>query len=170
LTPKFKFNIELMRAADGEAVREIYLQGISTGNATFETTAPEWDAWDSAHLPSCRLVAREDKRADAHILGWAALSPVSKRNVYAGVAEVSLYIAEDSRGQGIGKALLSALIERSEAEGIWTLQAGIFSENTLSIGLHRSLGFRVVGTRERIGKLQGRWRDVVLMERRNGIL
>jgi len=152
--------------ADWDAVRAIYLEGIATHNATFETSAPEWDAWDRGHLPACRLAARED----GALLGWAALSPVSGRCVYAGVAEVSIYVAERARGQGVGRALLAALVAASEAHGLWTLQAGIFPENTASIALHRRAGFRIVGTRERLGRMHGRWRDVVLLERRSALL
>jgi L-amino acid N-acyltransferase YncA len=151
-----------MRTEDWESVRAIYVQGIATGNATFEQTAPDWEAWDAAHLPACRLVARKGSA----VLGWAALSPWSRRQVYAGVAEVSVYVAEEARGRGVGAALLSALVGESELQGIWTLQAGIFPENAASIRLHERFGFRVVGTREHIGCMGGRWRDVVLMERR----
>src|SRR5437763_16827006 len=139
--------IEAMNARDWPAVREIYLEGIRTGNATFETSAPEWEKWDAGHLPSCRLIARS---AD-DLLGWAALSPVSGRCVYAGVAEVSVYVAERARGQGIGLQLLMALVEASEQAGIWTLQAGIFPENVASIEMHNRCGYRIAGTRERIG-------------------
>jgi phosphinothricin acetyltransferase len=147
-------------------VRTIYQQGIATGNATFETETPTWEAWDAGHLPTCRLVAGKDGR----IVGWAALSPVSGRCVYAGVAEVSVYVAADARGQGIGKALLSALVEASEQEGIWTLQAGIFPENEASIALHKRCGFRVLGRQERLGQMDGVWRDVLLMERRSNVV
>jgi L-amino acid N-acyltransferase YncA len=152
-----------MTADDWEAVRGIYLEGIATRNATFEAAAPEWDRWDAAHLKLCRLVARSGEE----LLGWAALSPVSARAVYAGVAEVSVYIAERAHGRGVGSRLLSALVAESEHQGIWTLQAGIFPENRASIALHEKHGFRVVGTRERIGRMDDRWRDVVLMERRS---
>ena len=144
-------------------VLRIYLEGIATGNATFETEAPSWEKWDSGHLATCRLIAQQDST----VLGWAALSPVSSRCVYAGVAEVSVYVAEIARGSGIGKSLLAALIESSEKSGVWTLQAGIFPENTASIALHKSFGFREVGRRERIGKMGDSWRDVVLLERRS---
>ena len=154
-----------LAAADWEAVRAIYLEGIATGNATFETAAPEWRAWDAGHVRTCRLAAREG----GDLLGWAALSAVSGRCVYAGVAEVSIYVAAGARGRGIGGALLRSLVEASETEGIWTLQAGIFPENTASIELHRRCGFRIVGTRERLGCMAGRWRDVVLMERRSKV-
>ena len=154
-----------MRPDDWDAVRAIYLEGIATGNSTFEQSAPDWQTWDQGHLASCRLVAR----AGNEILGWTALSPVSRRQVYAGVAEFSIYVAEHARGRGIGAALLRALIEVSETEGIWTLQSGIFPENTASLELCRRFGFRVVGTRERVGCMAGRWRDVVLLERRSKI-
>ena len=155
--------IEPLAPADWDAVRRIYLEGIATGNATFEQSAPEWDKWDAGHLKACRLVAR----AEDDVLGWAALSLVSGRCVYAGVAEVSVYVADGARGRGVGNALMMALIRESEQNGIWTLQAGIFPENAASIKLHRRSGFRIVGTRERPGQLNGSWRDVVLMERRS---
>lgn len=148
---------------DWEAVRNIYQQGIDTGNATFQTSAPEWDAWDAGHLPHCRLLAHRGEE----VLGWAALSRVSAREVYAGVAEVSIYIADQARGQGVGDALLGRLIAESEQNGIWTLQAGVFPENRASLALHGKHGFRVVGTRERVGRLHGQWRDTVLLERRS---
>ena len=157
------FDIAPLRASDWEEVRRIYLEGIATGDATFETDAPAWDEWDQRHLASCRLVAR---RQDC-IVGWAALSPVSGRRVYAGGAEVSIYIASAQRGQGLGRVLLSTLIEASERAGIWTLQAGIFPENAASLALHYRCGFRQVGVRERLGQLAGGWRDVVLLERRS---
>ncbi len=147
-------------------VRAIYLEGIATGNATFEQTAPDWENWDAGHLAGVRFVARSDA---AHVLGWATLSGVSSRCVYAGVAEVSLYVAESARGRGVGQMLMARLIADSEAEGIWTLQAGIFPENIASIALHERAGFRIVGTRERLGQMNGRWRDVVLMERRSAV-
>jgi phosphinothricin acetyltransferase len=148
---------------DWPAVRAIYEEGIATGNATFETQVPAWEDWDANHLQDCRLVARKD----GQVVGWGALSPVSGRCVYAGVAEVSVYVAAAARGQGIGKRLLQALIEVSERRGIWTLQAGIFPENEASIALHERCGFRKVGTRARLGQLRGVWRDVVLLERRS---
>ncbi len=154
-----------MRPEDWDAVRAIYLEGIATGNSTFEQSTPDWTAWDQGHLESCRLVAR----AGNEILGWTALSPVSRRQVYAGVAEFSIYVAERARGRGIGALLLKALIEQSEREGIWTLQSGIFPENRASLELCRRFGFRVVGTRERVGYMSGRWRDVVLLERRSEV-
>ena len=146
------------------AVRAIYEAGLATGNASFETQAPDWGAWTTAHLPHSRLVALD---ADGQVLGWAALSPVSGRCVYGGVAEVSLYVAEAARGQGLGRQLLAALIIESEENGIWTLQAGIFAENTASRQLHTAAGFRTVGYRERIGQRHGIWRDTVLLERRS---
>ena len=158
--------LESLTASDWDAVRAIYLEGIATGNATFQQSAPEWDQWDAGHLKKCRLVAR----ANGAILGWAALSPVSGRCVYGGVAEVSVYVTEQARGRGVGAALVAALVRESEQAGIWTLQAGIFPENQASIKLHLNAGFRVVGTRERLGSMNGHWRDVVLMERRSGIV
>ena len=155
--------IEQMRASDWHEVREIYLQGIRSGHATFETEAPSWERWDEAHLPFGRLVMREN---DA-VVGWAALSPVSKRQVYRGVAEVTVYVAESARGQGIGRALLAALIAEAERNGIWTLQASIFPENVASVELHRRCGFREVGRRERIAMLHNVWRDTLLFERRS---
>jgi L-amino acid N-acyltransferase YncA len=158
-------NIEIaaMKKYHWLAVRDIFVQGIATGNATFETTVPGWEEWDARHLPACRLVAVHDDT----VVGWAALSSVSSREVYRGVAEVSVYIAENARGQGIGATLLAELIEESERNGIWTLQAGVLAENGASIRLHEKAGFRVVGGRERIGCLDGVWRDTVLMERRS---
>jgi L-amino acid N-acyltransferase YncA len=158
--------IDTMQEEDWDAVRTIYLEGIATGNATFEKSAPDWEKWDASHLRSSRFVARSGE----NVLGWAAVSPVSGRCVYAGVAEVSVYVAERARGQKIGSRLLDALVKASEREGIWTLQAGIFPENVSSISLHLRSGFRIVGKRERLGNMQGRWRDVVLMERRSSIV
>ena len=154
-----------MANEDWPAVRDIYAEGIATGNATFETDVPDWTKWDSGHHKECRLLAKNGEE----ILGWAALSPVSTRQVYRGVAEVSIYVARSARACGVGKALLMALIEASERCGIWTLQAGIFAENTVSVRLHQRAGFRTVGTRERIACLNGTWRDTVLMERRSTI-
>lgn len=149
-----------------EAVREIYAQGIATGNATFEQAVPAWKEWDSRHLATCRLVAH----LGTEVLGWAALSRVSARRVYEGVAEVSIYVADQAQGQGIGSRLLAALVAESEQNGIWTLQAGIFPENAASMRVHQQAGFRVVGTRERIGCMDGRWRDTMLMERRSAVI
>jgi phosphinothricin acetyltransferase len=155
--------IEAMQDSDWPAVREIYREGIATGNATFQTEAPEWPEWDANHFRHSRLVGRDN----GAVGGWAALSPVSRRACYAGVAEVSIYIAEAQRGKGLGRRLLAALIAESEAQGMWTLQAGIFPENLASIALHKSLGFRQIGVRKRIGQRDGRWRDTVLLERRS---
>jgi len=146
-----------------EAVRAIYLEGIATGDATFQQTAPDWSEWNKGHLPTCRTVATRGSK----VLGWAALTAVSGRCVYAGVAEVSVYVAKAAQGAGIGTELLANLIAQSEAAGIWTLQAGIFPENTASLALHAKSGFRTVGTRERLGEMNGRWRDVLLLERRS---
>lgn len=155
--------INPLQPADWPAVRAIYEEGIATGQATFETSAPDWEAWDESHRPDGRLVARQE----GQIIGWAALSPVSKRSVYRGVAEVSVYVAAAARGQGVGRALLQALIEASESAGVWTLQAGIFPENEASVALHLSCGFRIVGRRERLGLHHGVWRDALFLERRS---
>jgi phosphinothricin acetyltransferase len=148
------------------SVRAIYAEGIATGNATFETEGPPWHEWDAHHLQAGRLVAQNA----GEVLGWTALSAVSSRHVYRGVAEVSVYVAGRARGQGIGAILLGALIAESERNGIWTLQAVIHAENAISIRLHQKAGFRIVGTRQRIGFLQGCWRDTVLMERRSSVV
>jgi L-amino acid N-acyltransferase YncA len=158
--------IRELTQADWPQVQRIYEEGIATGNATFDTEAPEWAAWDRGHLPGHRLVATLDGR----VVGWAALSPVSERCCYAGVAEVSVYVAGAAAGQGVGRALLDELVRRAEAAGIWTVQAGVFPENTASLALHRGCGFRTVGVRERLGQLDGRWRDVVLLERRSPLI
>ena len=152
-----------MQKNDWKPVKDIYQEGIETGIATFETTVPSWEEWDQNHIEDCRLVAR----IDGKITGWAALSPVSSRCVYEGVAEISIYVSKEARGQGVGTQLLRKLIEASEISGIWTLQAGIFPENEPSISLHKKCGFRVVGRRERIGKLKGKWKNIILMERRS---
>ncbi|WP_316826290.1 N-acetyltransferase family protein [Pedobacter miscanthi] len=148
-----------------EEVRIIYLQGIATKQATFQTDAPAWEEWDNGHLAGLRYVAI----IDGNVAGWAASTSVSGRCVYAGVTEVSVYIHEAFRGKGVGKALLQNLVTESEASNIWTLQSGIFPENTASIALHEKLGFRKIGYREKIGKMDGVWRDTVLMERRSKI-
>jgi L-amino acid N-acyltransferase YncA len=158
--------IDSMQARDWEFVLAIYLEGIATGQATFETEAPDWERWDAGHLPECRLVARNG----GGILGWAALSPVSKREAYAGVAEVSVYVAAESRGHGVGGALMRTLIEASERRRIWTLQSSIFPENHASLALHLNHGFREVGRRERIARRNGVWRDTVLLERRSRVV
>lgn len=156
--------VEPMTQDDWPAVADIYRQGIESGDATFETAVPSREAWDALHLAAGRLVAREGDR----VLGWAALSPVSDRCAYGGVAEVSVYVDAAARGRGLGRRLLEALVEASEEAGIWTLQAGIFPENEASLAIHRRCGFRVVGRRERLGRLAGVWRDVILLERRSG--
>jgi phosphinothricin acetyltransferase len=160
------FIIDEMREQDWEQVRSIYLEGIATGDATFETEAPAWEQWNISHLPGCRLVARSNEI----IKGWAALSPVSGRCVYAGVAETSVYVRDKYRGEGVGRALLEALANASEQAGIWTLQAGIFPENLASLALHERCGFRQVGRRTRIGRMNGVWRDTLLLERRSEIV
>jgi len=159
-------DVRALLLSDWDAVRSIYLEGIATGNATFELEAPSWERWDAKHLAPGRLVAL----AGGAVVGWAALTGVSDRCVYAGVAEVSVYVAGTARGQGAGRALLEALVQASEAAGIWTLQAGIFPENSASLALHLRCGFRVIGRRERLGRLGTRWRDVLILERRSRIV
>ena len=163
---RIEYAIDILTSADWEQVRSIYLAGIRTGQATFETQAPDWEKWDAGHLKDCRLVAR----AETLVAGWAALSHVSSRRAYAGVAEVSVYVGESCRGLGLGRALLEALIGCSEHHGVWTLQAGIIAENESSLAIHRGCGFREVGRRERIGMLNDVWRDVILMERRSKVV
>lgn len=162
-----------MLPEDWPRVAAIYREGIKTGSATFETDVPSWEEWDCRHFSFARLVFRgmpNSAESNAkEIVGWAALSPVSTRLAYAGVAEVSVYVAEEMRGFGIGKVLLQTLLRQSEENGIWTLQAGIFPENQASLALHVQCGFREVGRRERIGQLHGEWRDTVLLERRSAI-
>jgi phosphinothricin acetyltransferase len=160
-----EFIIDQMLPADWKAVQAIYQEGIETGLATFETAVPDWELWHASHIDKHRFVARRDEQ----IIGWAALTPVSSRCVYEGVAEVSVYIAAAARGQGVGKALLQKLIASSEGDHIWTLQASLFPENEASRGLHHACGFRVVGRRERIAQLHGQWRDTLLLERRSSI-
>ena len=155
--------LRTMTAADWTSVAAIYKQGMDTGNATFQQDVPAWNDWNTAHIQSCRLVIE----CDGEILGWAALTPVSGRCVYAGVAEVSVYVSAAHTGQKLGTRLLGRLIEESEIAGFWTLQAGIFPENMPSIKLHEAFGFRNVGRREKIGKLRGVWRDTLLFERRS---
>jgi L-amino acid N-acyltransferase YncA len=154
-----------LRPDDWPAVRAIYEDGIRSGHATFETEPPPWEDWDRAHR-DVRLVAERD----GSVVGWAALSPVSSRCCYEGVGEVSVYVAAEARGAGLGRALLDALVERSEQAGYWTLTAGVFPENEASLRLHRACGFRDVGKRERLGRLHGVWRDVVLLERRSTLV
>ena len=160
-----KISIRKLAASDWEAIRHIYLDGIATGQATFETAAPSWQRWDESHLKFARLGATIDE--SPKVVGWAALSPISRRAVYSGVAEVSVYVAADERGHGVGRALLAQLITESERNGMWSLRASIFPENMASIDLHKGAGFCVVGRYQRIGKLLGVWRDTVLLERRS---
>jgi phosphinothricin acetyltransferase len=157
--------IRELRPDDWPAVRAIYEDGIRGGHATFETRAPSWEDWDAAH-PEVRLVAEQA----GSVVGWAALTPTSSRCCYEGVAEVSVYVAEAARGAGLGRLLLEELVGRSEQAGYWTLTAGVFPENEASLRLHRTCGFREVGVRERLGRLQGVWRDVVLLERRSTLV
>lgn len=152
-----------MRADDAEAVLRIYQNGLDSGDASFETVAPDWRAFDTGRLPEHRHVAGDG----GAVLGWVAVTAVSGRCVYAGVVEHSVYVDPAARGRGVGSALLAALIESTEAAGVWTIQSGVFPENAASLALHRSAGFRVIGTRERIGRHHGVWRDVVLLERRS---
>jgi L-amino acid N-acyltransferase YncA len=154
-----------MRPGDWSSVATIYRQGIETGNATFQTDIPTWDSWDAAHIKNCRIVAAHSEE----IIGWAALTPVSGRCVYAGVAEVSVYVSPRYHGQKIGTMLLGKLISESEEAGLWTLQSSIFPENLPSLRIHLNLGFRKVGVRKKIGKMNGIWRDTVLLERRSAI-
>jgi len=159
--------IDMMFPQHWNQIKDIYIQGINTGNATFETEAPGWEEWNKSHISSCRIVARQD----SIVLGWAALSSVSSRQVYAGVGEVSLYIRLNHLGKGIGTSLLKRLIGLSEHNGFWTLQASAFPENKASIKLHLNCGFRIVGTRIKIGKMaKGNWRDVILLERRSEVV
>lgn len=157
------FAIRAMTPLDWESVREIYAEGIATGIATFETGPPTWGKWDAGHLPFGRFVAEEAGK----VLGWVALSRVTDRCVYQGVAEVSVYVGGDSRGKGVGQRLLGKLIEASEANGIWTLNAAVFPQNKASIALHQKMGFRIIGYRERIAQRDGQWHDNVLLERRS---
>ena len=158
--------VDAMTPADWERVRAVYLEGIASGLATFETEAPPWETWDAAHHPFGRLCAREA----GGVVGWAALSPVSRRACYAGVAEASVYVAADARGRGIGDRLLRAVIAEAEAHGIWTLQGATFAENAASLRLQERCGFRVIGRRERVARLRGEWRDTVLTERRSHVV
>lgn len=158
--------VRTMIDSDWPKVCEIYAEGIATGYATFEKELPSYDHWDKNHLSSCRIVAENNKI----ILGWAALSPVSSRCVYGGIAEVSVYVSKDARGLGIGKKLMETLIDQSEKQGLWTLQAGVFPENKGSIKLHERVGFRRIGRREKVGKLNGAWKDNLLFERRSKIV
>lgn len=163
-----KILIRQMQAGDWEPIRSIYVEGLATGNATFETEAPSWKTWNEGHLSVPRLVAVS--ATDGTVLGWAALSRVSLRAVYSGVAEVSVYVAANSRSRGIGQDLLEHLVVQSEHNGVWTLQASVFPENKASLVLHKNCGFREVGIRERIGRMNGIWRDTVLLERRSALV
>jgi L-amino acid N-acyltransferase YncA len=156
-------SIRDLRPDDWPEVSRIFAEGIATGNATFETEVPSWEDWDAAHLGEHRFVAERDSR----VCGWIAASPVSSRCCYEGVAELSVYVGEEARGVGVGVQLLAALVESSKRAGLWTLQTGVFPENEASLRLLRRFGFRIVGTRKRIGRLHGVWRDVVLLERRS---
>ena len=162
------FLVKSLEVADWERVKEIYLEGLATGDATFETEAPNQVDWDRGHLSCCRIAVVE--MPAQRLVGWAALSRVSARQAYKGVAEVSVYVAASARGKGLGKVLLQRLIEESTRNEIWTLQASIFPENIASLRLHESLGFRTVGYRERIAKLKGVWRDTVILERRSDVV
>ena len=160
-----RLEVRDLRPDDWAEVARIYEEGIRTGNATFETEVPSWERWDAAH-PGLRLVAERD----GSVVGWAALTPASPRRCYRGVGEVSVYVAEDARGTGLGRALLDELVERSEQAGYWTLAAGVFPENEASVRLHGACGFRDAGVRERIGESGGAWRDVLLLERRSTLV
>ncbi|MBC7307256.1 MAG: N-acetyltransferase [Dietzia sp.] len=159
--------IASMDASHADQVLAIYQAGIDEGNATFETTAPSWEAFDAAKLRAHRFVSLDERGV---VLGWVAVSPVSERCAYAGVVEHSVYVDPRARGRGVASALLKALVESTEAAGIWTIQSGVFPENTASLALHQRAGFRILGTRERIGRHHGRWRDVVLVERRSPVV
>jgi len=165
-SPSAGVRIAPMIDADWPEVHRIYAQGIATGDATLEREAPDWDHFDRSHRHDCRFVARD--RVGGPVVGWVATSSVSARRVYRGVAWESVYVADDARGRGVGRALLDALIEASEAVGIWTLQAGVLADNAASLAVHERVGFRRVGVQRRLGQDRtGRWRDVVLMERRS---
>lgn len=162
-----EYKIEEMKSTDWEQVSNIYFEGIKTRKSTFQTDVPDWDSWNNGHIKTCRLVAR----SGSEVLGWAALSPTSSRCVYAGVVDVSIYIGNKFRGMGIGSALLTELIKLSEEEGFWTLQSGIIKENIASIKLHKKCGFREIGIREKVGKMNNeKWMDVILMERRSQVV
>ncbi|MFC4559551.1 GNAT family N-acetyltransferase [Virgibacillus kekensis] len=158
--------INKMVKEDWADVRDIFIEGIETRNATFETEAPSWEIWDAGHFEECRLVVREGEK----VIGWAALSPISDRSAHRGVAEVSIYLSSLSIGKGLGTELLQKLVECSENKGFWTLQTSIFPENQSSIRLHKKCGFAVVGVRKRLGMLDGEWRDVVILERRSKVV
>ena len=158
--------IRNFKKSDFNSVKSIYQQGIDTGNATFQKKAKGWNEWNSSFLDTCRIVAE----LNDEVVGWAALSAASKRTVYNGVAEVSIYIAKNYANYGIGNSLLSELVSTSENEGIWTLQAGIFPENEPSIAIHSKNGFKTIGVREKLGKMNGAWRDILFMERRSKVV
>lgn len=158
--------IDDLRAEHWPDVARIYGEGIATGDATFETTVPDWSAWDSSHLPEHRFVALRD----GQVVGWAAVSGVSERCVYGGVVENSVYVGADARGLGVGRRLLEELVSSTEAAGIWTIQSGIFPENTSSLRVHEQAGFEIVGRRKKLGKLHDEWRDVLLVERRSNVV
>ncbi len=159
-------SLRAMTAGDADAVLAIYQAALDGGDASFETTAPDWPAFDAGRLPEHRWVAADGDR----VLGWVAVTPVSPRPVYAGVVEHSVYVDAAARGRGVGRALLERLIASTEAAGIWTIQSGVFPENRASIALHERTGFRIIGTRERVGRHHGRWRDVLLLERRSPVV
>ena len=158
--------VDAMRREHWTRVAQIYADGLATGNASFKTEVPSWESWDSAHLTEHRFVALQN----GDVVGWVAVGPVSERCAYGGVVENSVYVAERMRGQGVGRILLERLIASTEAAGIWTIQTGIFPENEASVRLHERVGFGLVGRRKRLGKLQGRWRDVLLLERRSDVV
>lgn len=161
------YEIREMLPTDGKRVLEIFQQGIDGGNATFDRDAPTWESWDMNFFRTCRWILEDENE---NTVGWAALKPVSYRDCYSGVAEVSIYIDNAHQGKGLGTVLMKKLILDSEEHGFWTLQSGIFPENSPSIAVHQKLGFRTVGTRERIAKMDGRWRDILLMERRSNVV
>lgn len=161
------YEIREMLPDDGKRVLEIFQQGIDGGNATFDKDVPTWESWDMNFYRTCRWILENDK---SEIIGWAALKPISNRDCYRGVAEISIYIDNAYQGKGLGTVLMKKLILDSEEHGFWTLQSGIFPENQVSIHLHEKLGFRIVGTRERIAEMKGNWRDVILMERRSKVV
>jgi L-amino acid N-acyltransferase YncA len=166
--------IDKMQPDHWAEVARIYAEGIETGHATFQKDVPTWADWDAAHLPYGRLVAlktvENGQNTEGVVLGWAALSAVSNRCVYGGVAELSVYVSAAARGQGVGQLLMENLIQEAEANGLWTLQAGIFPENTGSVQLHLNTGFRQIGFREKVGKMDGVWRDTLLFERRSRVV
>jgi L-amino acid N-acyltransferase YncA len=163
---KQQVKIQQMIKEDWEAVHEIYVEWIHTGNATFDTEPPTWEEWDKGHVKTCRLVAQLGEQ----VVGWAALSQSTHKKAYRGVAEISIYVSKASSGMGVGTKILEEMVKVSEKAGFWTLQALIFPENTASIKLHLRFGFDIVGTRKRVGQLNGVWRDVVLLERRSTLV